>query len=201
MLLDCESLGWKIDQIVASLDRGELTYEQLMFEMRVAKNIRADLDSRWNSLEHFEPNRTALLHYTDMSTQPWVSRDNPLGYLWTRDLIEAVNNGYIDIDYIRNHIELGYVRPSLFYQVVHQIEDTSALPAKALALDDSFVAPYQQMGLSIEPPTNLSGRYMSWLKSKWLVKSALNHLRQRPTLSRLENSIRYRAKMLAGHEN
>ena len=201
MLLDCESLGWEIDQIVASLDRGELTYEQLMFEMRVAKNIRADLDSRWNSLEHFEPNRTALLHYTDMSTQPWVSRDNPLGYLWTRDLIEAVNNGYIEIDYIRKHIELGYVRPSLFYQVVHQIEDTSALPAKALALDDSFVAPYQQMGLSIEPPTNLSGRYMSWLKSKWLVKSALNHLRQRPTLSRLENSIRYRAKMLAGHEN
>lgn len=201
MLLDCESLGWDIGEIVKQLDRGELTYEQLMFEMKVAKNIRADLDSRWNSLEHYEPGRTALLHYTDMATQPWVSRDNPLGYLWTRDLIEAVNAGYIEIDYVRRHVELGYVRPSLFYQVAHQIEDTASLPAKAVALDDSFVAPYQQMGLSIEPPANLSARYMFWLRSKWALKSAVNHLRRRPTLSRLENSIRYRAKMLAGHQN
>lgn len=201
MLLDCESLGWEIERIVEQLDRGELSYEQLMFEMRVAKNIRASIDPRWNSLEHFEPDRTALLHYTDMATQPWVSRDNPLGHLWTRDLIDAVNGGYIEIDFVRKHVELGYVRPSLFYQVVHQIESCSSLSPKAVALDDSFVAPYQQMGLSIDPPANLSGRYMYWLKSKWLVKSAVNHLRQRPTLSRLENSIRYRARMLAGHEN
>lgn len=201
MLLDCESLGWDINEIVASLDRGELTYEQLMFEMGVAKNIRADLDSRWNSLERYEPNRTALLHYTDMSTQPWVSRDNPLGYLWTRDLIEAVNTGNIDIDFLRKQVELGYVRPSLFYQVAHHIEDSAALPPKAVALDDSFVAPYQQMGLSIEPPVNLPDGYMFWLKTKWLLKSALNHFRQKPTLSRLENSIRYRAKMLAGTNN
>ncbi|HKP47720.1 MAG TPA: hypothetical protein VJT50_14060 [Pyrinomonadaceae bacterium] len=198
MLLDCEALEWDIGEIVARLDRGELTYEQLMFEMSVAKNIRADLDPRWNSLEHFEPGRTALLHYTDMATQPWISRANPLGHLWMRDLIEAVDAGYIDIDYIRKHVELGYVRPSLFYQVANQIEDTGALPPKACALDDSYLAPYQQMGLSIEPPINLSGRYMNWLKTKWLVKSALNHLRKRPTLNRLENSIRYRARMLAG---
>jgi hypothetical protein len=198
MLLDCESLGWDIAEIVNQLDRGDLTYEQLMFEMKVAKNIRADLDSHWNSLEHFEPNRTALLHYTDMSTQPWVSRENPLGYLWVRDLIEAVNTGYIDIDYIRKHIELGYVRPSLFYQVAHQIEDTASLTSKAVALDDSFVAPYQQMGLGNTPPLT-SGRYMFWLKTRWRLKSAIHKVTKRPHVQRLENMIRYRSRWLIGH--
>ncbi|MFN2499545.1 MAG: hypothetical protein ABR557_10700 [Pyrinomonadaceae bacterium] len=198
MLLNCEALGWEINRIVEALDRDELTYEQLMFDMAVAKNIRADIDSRWNSLERYEPGRTALLHYTDMSTQPWVSRDNPLGYLWTRDLLEAVNTGHISIDYIRRHVALGYVRPSLFYQVVHQIEDSLSLPRKGCALDDSFVAPYQQMGLGITPPSSLSGRYMFWLKTKWRLKSAVYHVIQRPDVQRLENMIRYRSKWLIG---
>ena len=144
MLLDCGALGWDIRDIVARLDSGELNYARLMFEMAVAKNIRAEISPDWNSLEYYEEGKTALLHYTDMTIQPWVSRENPLGYLWVRDLIEAVDAGVIPLDYVQDHITLGWVRPSLLYQIEHRIEKSGQLPPEALALDDSFVPPYKR---------------------------------------------------------
>jgi hypothetical protein len=144
MLLDCGALGWDIRDIVARLDSGELNYARLMFEMAVATNIRADISPDWNSLEYYEEGKTSLLHYTDMTIQPWVSRENPLGYLWVRDLIEAVNSGVIPLDYVQDHITRGWVRPSLLYQIEHRIEESGQLPPEALALDDSFVPPYKR---------------------------------------------------------
>lgn len=144
MLLDCGALGWDIRDIVARLDSGELNYARLMFEMAVAKNIRADISADWNSLEYYEEGKTCLLHYTDMTIQPWVSRDNPLGYLWVRDLIEAAASGSIPLDYVRDHVARGWVRPSLLYQLEHRVEDTGQLPPEALALDDSFVPPFKR---------------------------------------------------------
>ena len=144
MLLDCGALGWDIRNIVARLDSGELNYARLMFEMAVARNIRADISPDWNSLEHYEEGKTCLLHYTDMTVQPWVSRENPLGYLWVRDLIEAVDSGFIPLDYVRDHVNRGWVRPSLLYQVEHHIEDTGQLPPEAIALDDAFIPPFKR---------------------------------------------------------
>jgi hypothetical protein len=143
MLLDCAALGWDIRDIVARLDSGELNYARLMFEMAVAKNIRADISPDWNSLEYYEEGKTALLHYTDMTIQPWVSLNNPLGYLWVRDLIEAVDSGFIPLDYVRDHVARGWVRPSLLYQVDHRVADTR-LPPEAAAVDDPFVPPYKR---------------------------------------------------------
>lgn len=144
MLLDCGALGWDIRNIVARLDSGELNYARLMFEMAVAKNIRADIGPEWNSLEYYEEGKTCLLHYTDMTIQPWVSRENPLGHLWVRDLIEAVDSGFIPLDYVKDHVARGWVRPSLLYQLEHRLEDSAVLPPEALALDDSFVPPYKR---------------------------------------------------------
>ena len=144
MLLDCEALGWDIRDIVRRLDNGELNYARLMFEMAVARRIRADISPEWNSLEHYEEGKTALVHYTDMPTQPWVSRDNPLGYLWTRDLIEAIDSGFISNDYVRDHVTRGWVRPSLLFQIELRLEDTLELPREASSLDDTFVPPYKR---------------------------------------------------------
>jgi hypothetical protein len=144
MLLDCQALGWDIRDIVARLDSGELNYARLMFEMAVAKNIRADICPDWNSLEYYEEGKTSLLHYTDMTIQPWVSRENPLGYLWVRDLVEAVDSGFIPITYVRDHVTRGWVRPSLLYQIEHRIEDSLQLPSEACSLDESFVPPHKR---------------------------------------------------------
>lgn len=143
MLLDCSALDWRIDDIVQRLDDDGLSYEDLMYSMKVARDIRADVDPTWNSLERFEPGQTALVHYTDMNTQPWVSRKNPLGYLWVRDLIEAVDTGFISKEYVEEHARRGWVRPSLVWQLENRAEDTLTLPRKAQLLDKDFAAPYK----------------------------------------------------------
>lgn len=145
MLLDCEALRWDIQAIVAELDAGRCTYEELMSEMRPARRIRAYLDSSWNSLERYEEGKTALLHYTDMPTQPWISVGNRLGQLWVRDLLEAIDAGVIARAEVQEHVDLGYVRPSLLYQVDQRHPDSTTLPARVRAEDDNYVAPYRQM--------------------------------------------------------
>jgi hypothetical protein len=145
MLLNCDELKWNLPDIVAALDRGELTYETLMYDMAVARSVRAGIDSTWNSLERYVPGETGLLHYTDMPTQPWVSLDNPNGSIWVRDLIAAVDSGLIPRTFIEEHVRLGFVRPSLLYQLDHRVEWSERLPREARALDSRFVPPYKQM--------------------------------------------------------
>ena len=145
MVMNCETLRWDIGKIVSALDDGDLSYEQLVYEMRLAKNIRADIDPVWNSLERFSARETALLHFTDMTTQPWVSQENPLGYHWTGDLIEAIDAGAIAIEFVKQEIAAGHVRPSLMYQVENRIKDSLLLPVKARRLDQKFVPPYRSL--------------------------------------------------------
>lgn len=139
MLLDCDRLRWEIGEIVAKLDRGELDYTKLMFEMKVAET-RAEISPEWNSLEQYEDGKTALLHYTDMDLQPWLSRENKLGYLWMRNLFEAIDDGFITTDFVREEVKRGHVRPSLLFQVRRRQEDPISLK-RAARLDRFFVPP------------------------------------------------------------
>jgi hypothetical protein len=145
MLLNCEELRWDLAEIVAALDRGELNYETLMYDMAVARNIRAAIDPSWNSLERYVEGVTGLLHYTDMPTQPWVSMDNPNGLLWVRDLRQFVGQGLIPVDYVEEQVLRGFVRPSLLYQLEHGVDDSRELSKKARSLDANFVPPYKAM--------------------------------------------------------
>lgn len=156
MLLNCAELKWDLSDIVGALDRGELTYETLMYEMAVARTIRAAIDPSWNSLERYEPGVTGLLHYTDMPTQPWVSTDNPHGSLWVRDLRRAVEQGFISRAYVEEHVRRAYVRPSLLYQLDHGLDDARQLPHEARKLDANFVAPYK-LSSGGKPGTLLGG--------------------------------------------
>lgn len=145
MLLDCSALtGWKIEKIVKALDDGELDYGALVHEMRLSPQTSARLDSSWNCLERFD-GQTALLHYTDMNVQPWVSTENRLGKLWCRELLELVSEGRVSLAEIERHVAKGWVRPSLLYQAEHGIEDPRKLPGKAKRLDIVFRAPFERM--------------------------------------------------------
>ena len=145
MVLNCDSLNWKVGEIIEDLDKGALTYAQLMYDMTVAKTIDRCIDQGWNSLERYVEGQTALLHYTDMHTQPWVSQINPLGYLWVRDLFEAIDLGVISESYVRECVGKGYARPSLLYQVEHRIEDALLLPRTVRLSDESFTAPFNKL--------------------------------------------------------
>jgi Glycosyl transferase family 8 len=163
MLLNCDELKWNLPDIVAALDRGELTYETLMYDMAVARSVRAAIVPSWNSLERYVPGETGLLHYTDMPTQPWVSLDNPNGSVWVRDLIAAVDSGFISRTYIEEHVRLGFVRPSLLYQLDHRVEWSERLPHEARVLDAQFVPPYKQME-SGSARGGLGGRFHGLLR-------------------------------------
>jgi len=180
MLLDCSTLPWDIRAVVQSLDGGQFTYEQLLYEMSLVDNIRAEIHPAWNSLERYVEGETALIHYTDMNTQPWVSRDNPLGYLWARDLFEALDNGFISLDTIKDHILRGYIRPSLLYQIEHRLEESLLLPRMACSLDKDFVAPFQTM---------LTHGALPWSHpTKWF-RAVVRHQYQKSLLYRLQRHI------------
>ncbi len=154
MLLDCETLRWDVRDLVSRLDDGTYTYESLMYEMKAAKNVSAGLDPAWNSLERYEDGTTCLLHYTDMPKQPWLSRANPLAYLWVRDLIESIGAGFISREFVADEVANGHVRPSLLHQVDHGIDECDLLPREARELDRSFIPPYEAAGLDVQTTRN-----------------------------------------------
>lgn len=164
MVLNCEALRWDLNEIVAALDRGDLTYETLMYEMKVAREVRTAIEPVWNSLERYEPGKTGLLHYTDMTRQPWVSRENPLGHLWVRDLIEAVDRGALARDLVEAHVREGYLRPSLLQQLDGRVENVNALP-RAREADARFVPPYKRMGA--HGGTGMLQRVRGLLRRAW----------------------------------
>jgi hypothetical protein len=141
MLLNCERLQWHIESIVQGLDEGNFTYEQLMYEMCVAGSVGRILDPGWNSLEKYEPGQTRLLHYTDMDTQPWVSLNNPLGYLWVACLRRAINADFITREELTREIAAGYVRPSL----LKELNQPELGKSELRKIDAGFVEPYRSI--------------------------------------------------------
>lgn len=142
MLLDCERLRWTPDEVIDALDSGRLDYTKLMYEMALASNVRAAIPAEWNSLEHYEAGRTALLHYTDMDRQPWLKRNNPLGHLWVKALADAIADGFISADEVREHVQRGWVRPSLLSELQLPGALPKWLPKGAVWQDRKFVPPH-----------------------------------------------------------
>jgi len=139
VLLMAAHCPWSVADIVRRLDDGEVTYEELMFEFKVPGKTSLDLPYTWNSLEVYEPGKTDLLHYTDMWLQPWLVRDNPLAYLWVRELFGAIDAGYVSRDDVVECVERRWARPSLLYQVDKCIEDPRKVPFWVGMKDASFI--------------------------------------------------------------
>jgi hypothetical protein len=164
MLMNCRELKMSVDEIVSYLDKGLMTYGELMdLKWQHAGRLLPD---EWNSLEFYKYNRTAILHYTNMHRQPWVSRGNPLGYLWVRELLEAIRLADITESFVAECVAKKYVRPSLLYQVQNGIEDAVWLPRRARQLDSNFHAPYTQQ-LEHGSRNKLRQLARSWVRSYW----------------------------------
>ncbi|RYD85900.1 MAG: glycosyl transferase [Verrucomicrobiaceae bacterium] len=134
MVLDCGRLDWNSADIIAGLGKA-YSYEQLMQELCILKetDISHRLPVIWNSLEHFD-SATALLHYTDMQTQPWVSPLNKNGWLWREEVRLMLENGSITLDDLKREETLGYLRPS-FLEELKQAKSETISGQLAQALD------------------------------------------------------------------
>jgi len=146
MMLDCDRLRWTPDSIVELLDSGQYSYEQLMYEMKLAQQVKASIPPEWNSLEHYEAGRTGLLHYTDMHSQPWISRGHRWGGLWVKYLLQAVDDGFITREEVADHVQRGWVRPSLLQQIDARAETFGWRAPLAMFADKGYVPPYKKMG-------------------------------------------------------
>ena len=162
MLMDCNKLNWNIKELVDKLDSNILTYEELMYDFSLA-NTSTCIEPKWNSLEFYSENDTALLHYTDMNTQPWVSSNNPLGYLWVKALRNAIEDGAITRTFVEEEVNYGHVRPSLLYQLDYKLDDPILLPKSVLMADKDFKAPYKSLLKHNASPWK---NKLLWLKAK-----------------------------------
>ena len=144
MLMNCEALKWKISDIIKMLDAEEITYEELLYEMKVANNVGAELEQEWNSLEHFEEGKTKLIHYTDMNQQPWLYRHNPYASIWVEELARAIEYGYLTRNDVKQEILKGNVRPTLYYQLKSRVFDSRKIPKKVVWVDKFFKPPHRQ---------------------------------------------------------
>jgi hypothetical protein len=143
MVLDCASLGWDVRSLVEGLDVGRYSYEELIYGMVAARSPTASLPPRWNSLERYTKNETSLVHYTDMSRQPWLTVDNPLCGLWCEGLLDAIADGFVSREFVAQELRRGWVRPSLGYQVRCGLADPAGIPAEILREDRWFAMPHR----------------------------------------------------------
>ena len=115
MLLDCERLDWKIDEIIKGMDDEKYTYQDLLFEMCIVpENEIADrIPPEWNCLEWWEKDVSKLTHYTVVPTQPWKNDENPNRHIWEEDYRAAVAAGAVDAKEVLAGIRAGHLKESL----------------------------------------------------------------------------------------
>lgn len=142
MLLDCSELRWTVEDVVMGLDKGRYTYEELMYEMCVAK-VSSAIEGEWNSLECFDSSKTKLLHYTDMNKQPWISRKNPLRNIWVVELKEAISEGFIGVEEVVEGILRGDLRPSLYTDLKKKKHNRFLLDVVGCVLDVGYCPPHK----------------------------------------------------------
>jgi Glycosyl transferase family 8 len=143
MVINCEKLKWDVAELVRDLEQGKWTYKQFMLEMAPASKIEHVVPTEWNDLERYTESKTALTHYTDMASQPWLTTENPLGWLWCQELFNAIKEGFITEQFVREEVIRGWIRPSLIYQLEHKIIDPRELPPAIITQDSlEFIPPY-----------------------------------------------------------
>jgi hypothetical protein len=116
MLIDCERSRFPLDEIFNEIDRGLYTYTEFSqmgknFLTRRAFQI-SELDPAWNSFDRADTG-TKLIHYTNLSTQPWKYPGHPHGILWFSYLNEAREQGFVSEHDIDLTIQRGYARANL----------------------------------------------------------------------------------------
>ena len=111
LLLDCDRLRWKTEDIVRGLDDGKYGYRDLMEDLACEDPglIQKTIPREWNSLERYEHGRTALLHYTNMAIQPWRRWGHPLAYLWLEALADGIRTGSIPKTAVVEEVGSGHV--------------------------------------------------------------------------------------------
>jgi hypothetical protein len=171
LVMDCARLDWDIKKIIDKLDSGDISYSDLMFRFALS-SVEASIEPTWNSLDFYKDGESALLHFTDMAIQPWVSRWNPHGYLWVRALRSAVDEGEISRDMVEEEISRGHVRPSLAYLIDRGLDNAVRLPRHVRDAEAKFVPPCRALAVG-EKPSVVGRARKVWLAANYLWRTVV----------------------------
>jgi len=130
MLINSSKCNWKINDIIKLLDEEHLSYKELMQEVKICTKI-GTFNKNWNCLDVYN-NDTKLLHFTNMSKQPWLSAKNHLAHHWFKYFFKCIDEGIISMDMISSAINNNYVRPSVLYQIDNNILNPLDIEQKVL---------------------------------------------------------------------
>lgn len=139
MVIDCEKADWTLQQLVDGLSV-QYNYYDMMNELCFIpeENIRRNVPRRWNSMDYWDET-VSLIHFTNVPTQPWVSTENPFGYVWVNLLKRMIDEGKVQRSFINEQVENGYFRPSLLVELDGRtnMDDDPDYSAQLKALDSA----------------------------------------------------------------
>lgn len=115
-LYDCGGRRFELDLYACEMAEGKYGYNDLQqltssFLAHHPFKVGA-LDPNWNCYDELS-DKTKLIHYTNLHTQPWKVRGHRHGGLWFRYLAEAREAGLVTEADIELAIRRWYVRPDL----------------------------------------------------------------------------------------
>lgn len=98
MVIDCEKAPWNLRQLLDLIDQKAFTPTSLMNlgeQFRQYFNCEVTLlPKEWNHLNLIQGD-SKLVHFTDLTDQPWRFDHNDISDLWERFYLEAIDAGFV----------------------------------------------------------------------------------------------------------
>jgi lipopolysaccharide biosynthesis glycosyltransferase len=116
MVIDCKRCRFDLERIIDEIDASLYSISDFScmspgflahHPYRIGR-----LDPAWNVFDQWD-DRTKLIHYTNLYTQPWKYPNHPYGELWFKYFDEALAAGYVTAKDIELSMVRGYARPDL----------------------------------------------------------------------------------------
>jgi len=107
LLIDCERCRWDVRALIEKADAigGSCWNMDARYQVIQGDHV-GTIPEHWNHRDVYDEGETKLLHFTNMSTQPWPNHrhdtipDHPLGDLWFQALAETVQSGLLSAEEI-----------------------------------------------------------------------------------------------------
>lgn len=141
MLIDCQRCRFDLEKFVNEIDAD--LYSMSDFSCMGPRFLAhhpykiGELDPAWNVFDRWD-NRTRLIHYTNLDTQPWKYPNHPYEELWFRYFGEALAEGYLTPKDIELSMLRAYVRRDL-------LGGRSKVQASSRGLVKQLVAPVKKV--------------------------------------------------------
>mgnify|MGYP000308053813 CR=1 FL=1 len=115
-LYDCAQCTFTVEECFNDVQDGRYSYSDLhQFSPRF-RSIRpikvGAIDPNWNVFDRYDE-KTKLIHYTNLLTQPWKYRGHPFGDIWFQYFSEARQEGFITDEDVELTVVRSYARTDL----------------------------------------------------------------------------------------